>query len=216
MSIFRGDVNGHSPCRLLSETPTDRFNVLTSPNGAWHLGIGDPTPVGWLTVAAYFLAGWACLTVFLACSRTDGKFTAARFWLLLTVALWALGINKQLDLQTSLTEIGRSLAHTGGWYERRHDVQFYFLVAIGVSGAVALAGLICLLWPLSVSRALALIGVTSLLTFVLIRASSFHHVDIFLGQTALGLRWNWILELSGIGLVGIGAALERRTSTSQF
>jgi hypothetical protein len=39
------------------------------------------------------------------------------------------------------------------------------------------------------------------LGFVLIRAASFHHVDQFIGQTILGLRWNWVLEMSGISLV---------------
>jgi hypothetical protein len=34
-----------------------------------------------------------------------------------------------------------------------------------------------------------------------IRAASFHHVDRFIGQKILGLRWNWVLEMSGISLV---------------
>jgi len=81
-----------------------------------------------------------------------------------------------------------------------------------VSGALALAALIWLLWPPSTGRALALSGLTFLLSFVVIRATSFHHVDVFLSQTALGLKWNWILELLGIGLVGAGAIIERRTN----
>jgi hypothetical protein len=48
---------------------------------------------------------------------------------------------------------------------------------------------------------LALIGATLVLGFVLIRAASFHHMDRFIGTRILGLRWNWILEMSGIGLV---------------
>jgi hypothetical protein len=78
-----------------------------------------------------------------------------------------------------------------------------------------LAALIRVLRPLSASRALALSGLIFLLSFVLIRAASFHHVDVLINQTALGLRWNWILELSGIGLVGGGAFIERRTTRSQ-
>lgn len=118
----------------------------------------------------------------------------ARFWLRLAIALGALGISKQLNLQTAVTEIGRVLAHIRGWNEGRRKVQIFFIVAIGMSGAVALAALIWRLLPLSECRALALGGRTFLLFFVLIRASSFHHVDVFLRQTALGLKWNWILE----------------------
>lgn len=187
---------------------------MTTIDGVWRLGIGDPTPIGWLTVIAYFLAAWGCWTVFVAAGSPPGTRFTARFWLLLAVGLGALGINKQLDLQTAVTEIGRLVAHAGGWYERRHEVQIYFMVAVVVSGALALASLSWLSWPLSSGRALALGGVTFLACFVLIRASSFHHVDIFLGQTALGLRWNSILELSGIGLVGAGAIIERRTTRS--
>jgi hypothetical protein len=36
---------------------------------------------------------------------------------------------------------------------------------------------------------------------MLIRAASFHHVDRLIGRTVLGFRWNWILEMGGIGLV---------------
>jgi hypothetical protein len=189
---------------------------MTTIDSAWHLGIGHPTPIGWLAVIAYFLAAWGCRTVFVAASASPGARSTARFWLLLAVALGALGMNKLLDLQTALTEIGRLLAHSGGWYERRQEVQIYFIVAVGVSGALALAALSWLSWPLSTSRMLALSGLTFLLSFVLIRASSFHHVDVFLGQTALGLRWNWILEISGIGLVGAGAIIERRTTQSHL
>lgn len=185
---------------------------MTTIDGAWHLGIGDPTPIGWLTVIAYFLAAWVCWTVFVAARSSQDTRSTARFWLLLALALGALGTNKQLDLQSALTEIGRVLAHLGGWYEPRHEIQIFFIVAVGVSGALALAVLSWLSWPLSASQALALSGLTFLLGFVLIRASSFHHVDVFLSQTALGLRWNWILELSGIGLVGAGATIERRTN----
>jgi hypothetical protein len=198
------------PVYATSENGIDWDGDLTSPDGAWHLGIGDPTPIGWLTVAAYFLAGWGCWTVFSTAGQNSAARRSARVWLLIAMALLALGINKQLDLQTALTAFGRSLARSGGWYERRHEFQIFFIAAIGVAGIVALALMAWLLWPPSWGRGTALAGLLFLCCFVLIRASSFHHVDIFLGQTVLGLRWNWILELSGIGLVGAGALIERR------
>ena len=36
-------------------------------------------------------------------------------------------MNKQLDLQTAFTELGRVLAQTEGWYEQRRTVQFWFI-----------------------------------------------------------------------------------------
>jgi hypothetical protein len=35
----------------------------------------------------------------------------------------------------------------------------------------------------------------------LIRAASFHHFDRIINQKFLGFRWNWILEMSGIGVM---------------
>ena len=51
-----------------------------------------------------------------------------------------------------------------------------------------------------------------LYVFVLVRASSIHHVDIALRWEFLGLRWNWILELGGIAVVLVGALLALRTA----
>jgi len=41
--------------------------------------------------------------------------------------------------------------------------------------------------------------------FVVIRADSFHHVDVFLAARLGRLKWNWILELGGVGAVGLAA-----------
>jgi hypothetical protein len=49
--------------------------------------------------------------------------------------------------------------------------------------------------------------------FVLIRASSFHRVDVFLGHRLVHLRMNWLLEMGGI-LVMLGAALLRVRSAA--
>ena len=188
---------------------------MMAPSGNWQVGIGDPTPIGWLTVGAYVLVAWICWTDFVTARSIQGRRGHAHFWLTLAAILLALGINKQLDLQSALTELGRVIAQSGGWYERRNEVQAYFIAAVAASSIAALAVLSWLLWPLSTSRTLALTGLMFLLGFVLIRASSFHHVDIYINRTALGLKWNWLLELSGIGLVGFGAVIERRTLSSR-
>jgi len=111
--------------------------------------------------------------------------------------------------------MGRQVAHAQGWYEPRHSVQFGFIVAVGLAGSLSLTVLTWLSWPLSVGRKLALTGSIFLASFVLVRAAFFNHVDVFLSQIVLGLRWNWILEFSGIGLVWIGAIIENRTWQSQ-
>jgi hypothetical protein len=181
---------------------------MTTVDGAWHPGIGDPTPMGWITVAGYALAVWACWRARRAQGAAGGG--AGNFWWLLTLGLAALGVNKQLDLQTWLTETGRQLAHAQGWYGQRHVVQIGFIAAVAAAGAIGVLAMWRLAWPMSPGRFWAGVGVAFLLAFVLMRASSFHHVDAFLASTAFGLRWNWILELSGIGAVAAGAWLDWR------
>jgi hypothetical protein len=113
----------------------------------------------------------------------------------------SLGINKQLDLQSALTEAGRVLARYQGWFEQRQLVQLAFIALVAI--ICLIAAITLLLWTRGapIPTRLALMGTTMVLGFVLIRAASFHHVDQFIGQRILGLRWNWILEMSGISLV---------------
>lgn len=164
--------------------------------------------MGWITVAGYALAAWACWRARRAEGTAGGG--ATNFWWLLTIGLAALGVNKQLDLQTWLTETARQLAHAQGWYGQRHAVQIGFIAAVAAAGLAGVVAMWRLAWPMSPGRLCASVGLVFLLGFVLMRASSFHHVDAFLRDTALGLRWNWILELSGIGTVTAGAWLEWR------
>jgi hypothetical protein len=55
-----------------------------------------------------------------------------------------------------------------------------------------------------------LLGLSSLITFIVIRAASFHHVDVLLRSQLLGIRVNWILELGGIALIALSAAQSAR------
>jgi len=93
------------------------------------------------------------------------------------------------------------LAHYEGWYEQRQFVQLVFIALVAMTCLIAAITL--LLWARNspIPTKLALIGTTMVLGYVLIRAASFHHVDRFIGQKILGLRWNWVLEMSGISFV---------------
>lgn len=186
--------------------------MATSTDGTWLPGIGDPSPVGWFTVVAYLGAAWLCwrLVSKSGLQRTPMPPERQRLWWLMAASMAFFGINKQLDLQTAFTEIGRAVAQSGGWYEQRHKVQVAFIALIGLAGGVGLGVLAWVSRPLTRSRALALGGLVFLASFIVIRAASFHHVDLLINDTVFGLRWNWIFELSGIGLVAAGAALERR------
>ena len=170
----------------------------------WRPGIGDPTIGGWVTVILYFLAVISCWITARNSSLADRKI-----WYAITVLFLGLGINKQLDLQSALTEMGRIVAIEEGWYARRETVQVYFIIVVALVCSWAIIAMLVAARSASFSTWLALVGTTMVIGFVLIRAASFHQIDRFIGSTVLGFRWNWILEMGGISVV-IAASLWRR------
>jgi hypothetical protein len=184
--------------------------TLTCAFTQWSPGLGDDTWVGWLTVAVYLVAALAAARA--ARVVPDSVTGAGRervFWWFTAAILLALAVNKQLDLQSLLTMIARCHAQLSGWYEDRRIVQEWFIVLIEGAGVLALAllalilrGILGRIWP-------ALLGLGFVCLFVVVRAASFHHVDIFLGREIAGVRMNWLLELPGPTLVAL-VALRRR------
>jgi hypothetical protein len=172
----------------------------------WSPGIGDPTIGGWVTVGLYLFAAISCWQTArklpLAATLMSQEHYA---WRAMSVLFLLLGINKQLDLQSALTEAGRILALTERWYDKRQAVQLAFILLVAVLCAVAV--IILLIWArhAPLPTWLALIGTALVFGFVLIRASSFHHMDRFIGERILGFRWNWILEMGGISLALIAS-----------
>ena len=93
---------------------------------------------------------------------------------------------------------------TGGALPAHRRGQFVQLVFIALAAMTCLiAAITLLLWARNfpIPTRIALIGTMMVLGFVLICAASLHHVDWLIRQRILGLRWNWILEMSGISLV---------------
>ncbi len=184
-------------------------------NGRWKPGIGDPTPMGWVTTLAYLLAALLCAWSAVKCLDTHSdaqhRKMHASFWLSVACALFFLCMNKQLDLQSLLTQVGRDWAKSGGWYEQRHTFQTYFIWTLAISGFISLFALSWAVWKAHRRYHFALIGLVFILCFVLIRAASFHHVDHFLGLQIAGLKMNWVLELGGIFVVGASALVHENS-----
>ena len=126
-------------------------------------------------------------------------------WLGLALVLLLLGINKQLDLQTAFTETGRIVSHAEGWYAHRRPIQVGFILCVAMAGAWGFGAVLLLARGRMQSLRGVLAGTVFLITFVAIRASSFHHVDRFLGYRLGDFKMNWILELGGISFICLGA-----------
>jgi hypothetical protein len=167
----------------------------------WSPRIGDPSVMGWLTVAAYVAA--SALTALVA-ARPGTR--PRLFWLVLSLLLLGLAVNKQLDLQTALTATGRCLAKAQGWYDRRGVVQMEFIAAVMAGGLILTLLTIRMMRRYLADTWLAITGFGMLMTFIAVRAAGFHHVDRLIGHEIGGVRLNWILELGGITLIAANAA----------
>lgn len=178
--------------------------------GRWSPGIGDPTVMGWLTVALYAVGTWECYRVV---TKHSGLLRPGEgpLWWILVYGLLALGINKQLDLQSAFTEIGRIFAEQQGWYDKRHEVQIHFIYSIAAFATFAIFALFFLARKAPPATLFALTGSICLLSFVVIRAASFHHVDLFIGSVIFGMKMNSILEMGGICVIIAGARLRLKS-----
>ena len=165
------------------------------------LSAHDPSMLAWFVTGAYFVG--AALTAVAAHHAADR--TERHFWIGCAVLLVLLGFNKQLDLQGYITTVGRFLARSEGWYEQRRLVQAAFVTALALIAATSIACLAVRLRRSGPPVKIAALGIVLLFTFVLWRAASFHHMDIWVTRNIAGMRSGWWLELAGIIVIGLSA-----------
>ena len=174
--------------------------------GQWRPTIGDPCFMGWFTVGSYFAC--AILSLIAAFGNRIADRRSSSFWRMVGLLMILLGINKQLDLQSLFTEIGRQIARAHGWMDQRQIVQFWFIVAFGTAALASFVLFVRIKRDLFRRFKLAFIGLFFLLCFIVIRAASFHHFETMLGFRLFGAEMNWLLELTGIYLIFIAGLQE--------
>jgi len=173
----------------------------------------DHTFLGWLTTGMYVAA--ATLSAVAAREQVnDARLLAlnrrrvAAFWWLLCAGLLLLALNKQLDLQTAITDRLRDAAQRDGWYGRRRVLQVMLVgVALGLCavGAWCVKRLLGRHWR---THRLALAGIGVLLVYLLLRVADIERLGEMTGLplAAAGVRD----ALEWIGLMLIAAAAWRR------
>ena len=168
------------------------------------LGIGNLSIGGWLTVILYFLAAIRCWIIareLRGAADDTEQAKERRGWRAISAALAALGVSKQLDLQTVLTETGRFLAKFQGWYDQRRSAQIAFVAVIAIIALIVAVTLVRWARNAPVSTWLALAATTMLIAYWVMRAVSLHSFDRLIDARILGVRLNSIFEMGGIGAV---------------
>lgn len=179
----------------------DLGRVMACADRRWMMRIGDPTLAGWLTVGSYALCGLLGWMVV----RRIGRGRVRVFWVVLTLAMAFLAVNKQLDLQSLLTGLGRCVAQQQGWYGERRALQKEFIEGLLAAIAAVLALALYLMRRHLRQNGLAIVGLVLVAGFVAIRAVSIHHFNSFLKGEVHSVRFNVILENSGLVLIALNA-----------
>ncbi len=174
----------------------------------WNASIGDPSFMGWLTVVAYFCVAVLAFKVSFSSSdifSTDLAGKQKIFWSTVAIILLFLGLNKQLDLQSLLTAMGKFYAKRDGWYENRRELQMFVILGAIIVMVTSFLLFVVNMGEIFKTNRLAIIGLAFLVLFIALRATSFHHMDMLINFTVFGMRMNWILELSGIVAIFMSA-----------
>ena len=173
----------------------------------WRPSIGDPGPIGWIITFSYLAAALFCVLA----GRRHWLSLDTRlpwFWFALAALMFLLGLNKQLDLQVLVAQVGREVARRDGWLQYRRLVQTAFVIAgagVGIAGLAAAYYVIQGRWK---QFGLSFLGTVLLLAFVVIRAAYLSNVSKVMDKIPEASHWiNVGLELSGTILVGLGAFL---------
>ena len=166
--------------------------------GSWKPGIGDPSFMGWFTVFSYYLAASLCLVKMISRTLSLGK-KGWHYWGFMCLALIVLGLIKQFNLLSAVTEMWRIIARYGGWMEQRRIFQAGAMILF-ISIGVIFSGFLYrrLSQFFSAPEKLAAIGLAYLILFVVLRAISLHQFGTVLSYEIWGARINWIAELFGI------------------
>lgn len=183
--------------------------AILEKNG-WRLCIGDPYPIGWIIFAAYLIASVLCFYVGNSISKSNSINKEKRdiiFWYGLSILLFFLGINKQLDLQTLFTASGRAIAHSQGWYTIRREVQKIFIIGFTFISLFSLIGIGIFFKKQVLKNYYIIIGAIVIVFYVIIRASTFNHIEFIPSglHTIFSIHTKYIIELLGLLFILYGA-----------
>jgi hypothetical protein len=177
----------------------------------WRPEIGDPSLMGWMTTAAYAFATYTSLAAARRAGRAPGLPLGSRaIWFMVMTLMAFLCLNKQLDLQSLLTEAGRILSYKLGIYEQRREFQKWFMICLlAVSSLGALSTLIFFrgFWK---QHLLLLAGLVMVIAYITLRAATFQHLDLLIDRHLENPMTGGLLETGGIALILLAALIDWR------
>jgi len=185
--------------------------TLSEIANAWLARSGDACLSSLINTILYAISVAAAAYHWKMLQRFKKPAAEQCFWLLVIFILSIFGINKQLDFQILLVEIGRPIAMKFGWYESRRIVQAVFaFVLTGIAGLFAVMMLFLVRWHWR-NNILALLGLLILCFYGIIEAMSQSHIGCSLD---LYEQWSFrltdVIEMAGILLILANTFIRRK------
>jgi NADH:ubiquinone oxidoreductase subunit 3 (subunit A) len=164
---------------------------------SWSLGFGDPTLLGWATTAGYLIS--AVLAFVVMKKEEEGT---KLFWLLLSMFILTIGLNKQLDLQSAFLAGARCIAKAQGWYGSHYNIKYSLFAILSILISIS----ICFLFSFykkNHQRGIggATYGLIFVMIYIILRvavAQSNSRVEDEYTPLSQNI---WIIELLGISLI---------------
>jgi hypothetical protein len=147
----------------------------------WHFQANDDTRGGWLAFCIYLgliLLCWRNVALRYRGAGRPDRALSLRFWVILSACVTALGINKQLDFQILLTQIGKQVAATVGVLNYWSQLRVIFAVGVAITGVAVAIHVWKLAGYATRTERVVLIATATLIGFVVLRTLSIGHLDI--------------------------------------
>jgi hypothetical protein len=178
----------------------------------WRSQMGDPDALGWATTAAYLVAAVLCARTALAARGAPPEAPPGDRpgpWWLLSVGLLLLGLNKQLDLQILVRELGIWFIALLGMEAQRRWFGRAFVVLMAVFLLRVMGAAVRQMRGHTRGHRLLLTGMALLACFAVMRAGTYipglKQVNMRFGQSL-----HLVFEFGGILLVGSSAVRTRQ------
>lgn len=158
----------------------------------------DDDLVSWFITILYLIAILVFLRVFLLSRQYS---IDSVLWLILTVFIVILGVNKQFDIQTDITNYLREIARLEGWYDYRAAFQ-KILLLMALIGFFTLFTARLLFKNYWIKYKFLFIGFGLLIFYIAARLISLHIVDSAFRYKILGvIKLHQLLESSFVMLL---------------
>lgn len=159
----------------------------------------DDDEVSWFITTLYFMTLIIFFRIFLLARRYA---VDSRFWLILTIFILLMGLNKQFDIQTDIKNYIRDIAIYEGWYESRAYIQTLLISFITLIGLITLVKAKFILKRYWIRYKWICLSFGLLIFYISIRLISLHAMDIALRyQIYEIIKVQQIIEISIIMLL---------------